>query len=125
MTEGWLLFWIFFGVAAVVVVPLIRAHANDPRYAEHYVYICSTCGSRNNGKSFTRGSIFIEIILWICFLVPGVIYSIWRLTTRNRVCCTCGAAALIPLDSPVGRELAAKYPARLDVPTVKSAGDNR
>jgi len=25
----------------------------------------------------TRGSILIEIVLWLCFLVPGLIYFIW------------------------------------------------
>ena len=73
--------------------------------------ICSTCGSRAGAKTNTKGSIFIEIILWLCFLVPGVIYSIWRLTTRSKVCRSCGAPTLVPVDTPVGRALAAKYPA--------------
>lgn len=67
--------------------------------------ICKTCGFVGKAKKRTKGSIFIEIILWICFLIPGVIYSIWRLTTRAEVCSKCGSTELIPIDSPIGKEL--------------------
>lgn len=73
--------------------------------------ICATCGTQGKPKLETRGSFFIEVILWLCFLVPGIIYSIWRLTTRRPVCKTCGSNQMVPLSSPAGRELAAKYSA--------------
>lgn len=47
----------------------------------------------------------IEVILWLMFLVPGIIYSIWRLTSRHRACAMCGGTGLIPVDSPVGQRL--------------------
>lgn len=47
----------------------------------------------------------IEVILWLMFLVPGIIYSIWRLTSRHQACAMCGGTGLIPLDSPVGQRL--------------------
>jgi hypothetical protein len=68
--------------------------------------ICTTCGTQGDGKTVTRGSIFIELILWVCFLIPGLIYSVWRLTTRRKACRACGSSALVPLDSPVGRKMA-------------------
>lgn len=71
--------------------------------------ICSTCGTCGKAKTVTKGSMGLEFVLWLCFLVPGLIYSIWRLTTRHDVCGACGANSLVPLSSPVGRELAAKY----------------
>jgi len=70
--------------------------------------ICTACGTIGKTKSHTRGSIFIEIILWLCFLIPGLIYSLWRLTTRSKVCKVCGAAQLVPVSSPAGRTLAEK-----------------
>lgn len=70
--------------------------------------ICTQCGSMGDLRKDTRGSIFIEIILWLCFIVPGLVYSIWRLTTRRWVCHTCGSAALVPVDTPVGQQLLAK-----------------
>lgn len=61
---------------------------------------CMTCGTDGPTKTQTRGSVFIEILLWICFLVPGLIYSIWRLTTRSKVCRACGAENIVPLNAP-------------------------
>lgn len=68
-------------------------------------FICATCGSRGTPKATTRGSILIEIILWLCFIIPGLIYSIWRLTTRYNACPTCGSKDMIPVNSPTGKRL--------------------
>jgi hypothetical protein len=51
----------------------------------------------------------IELILWICFIVPGLIYSFWRLSSRYDACSCCGSTALVPVDSPVGRTLAHQH----------------
>ena len=64
---------------------------------------CTACGSRVQGKRVTKGSILIEILLWLCFFIPGVIYSIWRLTSRHEACEVCGSPGLIPFDSPKAR----------------------
>jgi hypothetical protein len=71
--------------------------------------ICAACGSRGTPKTQTKGSIWLEIALWICFLVPGLIYSIWRLTTRQQVCAECGTPGMISVNSPRGRHLAAQF----------------
>lgn len=68
--------------------------------------ICSRCGARGQPKNRVKGSFLIEVVLWLCFLVPGLIYSIWRLTSKAKVCPTCGAEAMIPLNSPMGQKLA-------------------
>jgi len=67
--------------------------------------ICLDCGKIGFPKTVTKGSILIELVLWICFIVPGIIYSIWRLTTRGKACRSCGAGNLVPFDSPRGKEL--------------------
>ena len=64
--------------------------------------ICSECGTVGKAKTVTRGSFFIEIILWLCFLIPGLIYTVWRLTTRHKACAACGSNRLLPLDTPGG-----------------------
>lgn len=71
--------------------------------------ICQSCGTTGKTRTETPGSIFIEIILWFCFLVPGMIYTIWRHTKKHQVCPACGSAAVIPADSPAGRELSMKF----------------
>lgn len=74
--------------------------------------ICAACGTVGAAKSVTKGSLLIEIVLWLCFLIPGVFYSIWRLSTRHKACVACGSQNLIPLDSPVGKQLQSKYAPR-------------
>lgn len=60
---------------------------------------CMTCGTDSVPKVKTDGSLVIEIILWLCFLVPGLIYSIWRSTTKAEVCYSCSSKQLVPLDA--------------------------
>ena len=67
--------------------------------------ICTNCGFRGKAKRITKGSILIEIVLWIMLLVPGLIYSIWRLASRYNGCPQCGAGNMIPIDSPKGHKL--------------------
>jgi hypothetical protein len=73
--------------------------------------ICADCGTVGKGKTVTRGSFLIEIILWLCFIVPGLIYTVWRLTTRGKACSACGGTKLLPLDTPGGKSIAAKFTA--------------
>ena len=67
-------------------------------------YICDTCGAKTEGKKITKGSIWIELILW-CTLMFGWIYSIWRLASRYTGCTKCGSSALVPLGSPKGKAM--------------------
>ena len=52
-------------------------------------FICPDCGFKGEPKHVKDGCIAIEVMLWICFIVPGLIYSIWRVTTRHDVCPEC------------------------------------
>jgi ribosomal protein L40E len=67
--------------------------------------VCKRCGTAAPSKTVIRGSFLIEIILWLCFIVPGIIYTLWRLTTRAKACVTCGSTDLVPQDSPAGKRL--------------------
>lgn len=61
---------------------------------------CTSCGIVAPPKTYTKGSIVLEIALWLLFCGPGLIYSIWRLTSRYKGCSSCGAANMIPPNSP-------------------------
>jgi len=67
--------------------------------------ICTVCGYIGFSKKVTKGSFLMEVALWILFLLPGIIYSIWRLTSRYDACPKCKNASLIPVNSPKGQEL--------------------
>lgn len=67
--------------------------------------ICTRCLVVGQVRRVTRGSLLIELILWLVFIVPGLIYSIWRLTTRYAACKACGSTELVPVSSPRGQQL--------------------
>jgi hypothetical protein len=67
--------------------------------------ICANCGTIGEPVTITKGSFIIELFLWICLIVPGIVYSLWRLTTRGKACRSCRSTNIIPLDSPMGKKL--------------------
>ena len=65
---------------------------------------CTSCGSIGKPKTKTKGSLSLEIILWLCFLIPGFIYSLWRTFDKTKACVSCGNVSLIPTTSPIAQE---------------------
>lgn len=74
--------------------------------------VCTTCGHHGRPVVRTRGSLAIEVLLWLCLLVPGLVYSLWRLSSRSDACESCGATTLVPDTSPIGRRMLAESPGR-------------
>ncbi len=66
-------------------------------------YVCTTCGFYGIPRRITKGHFLIELVLWLAFIVPGLIYTIWRLTTKAWICPTCGGKTLIPEHSPIAQ----------------------
>lgn len=71
--------------------------------------VCTNCGSEGTPKTVTPGSVFIELVLWLCFLIPGIIYSLWRLNKRHAVCSVCGSAAVVPANSEAATRIKKKF----------------
>lgn len=90
----------FVGLLVWLIVVQQRAR---PRATSWY---CPTCGTVGDPVTRTQGAFLIEVVLWCCFLVPGLIYSLWRLSSKQAVCPRCGAPHMIPSDSP--RAIAAR-----------------
>ena len=67
--------------------------------------VCTACGHVGKPKQMTRGSLGIEVVLWLCFLIPGLIYTLWRHGSRYSACPMCRNPAMIPGSSPKGRAL--------------------
>lgn len=51
----------------------------------------------------------VELLLWFFFCLPGLIYSIWRLSAHFEHCRHCGGNSCVPLDSPRGYQLYIHY----------------
>jgi hypothetical protein len=95
--------WLIVGAFAFGVWRLLRNAAGGPSGA---TMICTRCEHQGQAVKRTRGHMAIELVLWLLLIVPGVIYSVWRMSTRHMVCAKCGSAELVPLDTPAGQRLA-------------------
>ncbi len=61
---------------------------------------CPNCGTIGKPKRLTKGSFVIEVFLWLLLIVPGLLYSLWRMTSKQLVCPSCQHPNMIPTDSP-------------------------
>lgn len=95
-------------IVGLIVYAVWRAFAGLFGLSKAPRKFCPACGYLGETPMQTRGHFAIEVVLWLAFLVPGLIYSIWRLSTRRMVCPQCGAHVLIPPDSPVAKAALAK-----------------
>ncbi|MDA8106174.1 MAG: hypothetical protein M0Z71_12455 [Nitrospiraceae bacterium] len=51
---------------------------------------CPNCKYEGIGEYKAKGHFCVEIVLWCCFLLPGIIYSVWRGSSRRWICPQCG-----------------------------------
>ena len=101
----WIIALAIIGILARPIIQGFRKGMAD----DEGKMICPSCGTQGEPETATRGSIWIEIVLWLCLIVPGLIYSLWRLSTRGDVCSACGQKGLIPVNSPNGKRLAKQF----------------
>lgn len=87
--------------------PIPSAIQREPDYYGKGRFICEDCGCIGEPRWFTPGSILVELALWLCFLLPGIIYSVWRMASRRQAC-PCGGK-MIALQSPRGKSLLRDY----------------
>jgi hypothetical protein len=65
--------------------------------------ICTRCGTIGWPQRHTPRSFGLELLLFLLFVIPCLVYGVWRLAARRWVCAACVADALVPIDSPTGR----------------------
>lgn len=101
-----LVHWVIFGVIAYGIWRAFAGVLGKGKGAGEQL-VCTTCGHHGPTVSHTRGSLLLEVVLWCMLIVPGVIYSFWRLSTRGPACSQCGGRSLVPANTPVGKQLLA------------------
>jgi hypothetical protein len=90
------------GVAIFYFFPSGKSKSSmDPKNQ----YICTVCNYIGTPKREAKGSVGVEIVLWIFFIIPGLIYSIWRVSNKTLLCPKCKSDHMIPLDTPMGQKL--------------------
>ena len=67
--------------------------------------LCTQCRTEITPKMETPGHFAIELALWFVFLLPGFIYSIWRLIAKKKICPVCSSTTFVPLNSPAARSI--------------------
>ena len=71
--------------------------------------VCTNCGTQGKPKRETPGSFLIELILWLCMVVPGLIYTIWRISKRHDTCPVCKSSSIVPAGSPAAIRINQKF----------------
>lgn len=99
---------VMVGLAYLLFTAIVGMFAPNGKISESGDMICPNCGTRGTPKSITRGSFGIELLLWLCFLIPGLIYSLWRMSSTQPSCPSCGHIGMIPVNSPNGLLLVKK-----------------
>lgn len=67
-------------------------------------YLCTQCGAQTSAPlKVPPGSPWVALALAVPFVMPGIIYTVWRYSMRRTLCPTCGHAQLIPADAPLAR----------------------
>jgi hypothetical protein len=78
------------------------------------------CGQHGKPKSKAKGSFVIEMFLWslvlLSILIPifllgsvpvAMLYSLWRMTSRSKVCPSCAAPNMVFITSPAAQKILA------------------
>jgi hypothetical protein len=65
-------------------------------------YICKHCGYEGEAKRQKRGSRGVEIFLWTVLLIPGPLYTIWRMTGKSKECPNCERQGFVKSSSDEG-----------------------
>lgn len=55
-----------------------RQEATNPSY------VCLECHTPGRPKTVVGGSALVEIALWLFFIIPGLIYTLWRSSSSSR-----------------------------------------
>ncbi len=75
---------------------LCKACASNPSGVGRYY--CTNCKS-TSPYAPNRGNGWIEVVLYLFYIVPGIIYSIWRRSGNSKICPICKKTSLISAGS--------------------------
>ncbi|QXZ09965.1 hypothetical protein KUF54_01445 [Comamonas sp. Y33R10-2] len=73
------------------------------------VGVCRNCEEIGDVRTQDSGNAYIELALWLCFLVPGIIYSAWRRRNKVQLCGACGSKNLVAARTAAGRKIIGEH----------------
>jgi hypothetical protein len=100
---------VFWGVILFALGCWFWKHVRDGYTGKSSVptHVCSNCRSSIRPEQKKPGTGGVEVLLWLFFIVPGLIYTVWRSGAAYNICPVCQARNPVPLDTPAGKRLAA------------------
>lgn len=95
---------VLFLILAAILLAFFIFTPNDQVYCTQ----CHTTGEFNFSYAFGG---LAELVAWLIFiaismmvtwlaLVPAVLISLWRFSSKKKICASCGSQNIIPSDSP-------------------------
>lgn len=97
---GLFVLFIAYAICMMVFKPNAPEVKNNLTFDKKESSFCTICGYTGVTNTKPKGSTGLEIFLLLCFLIPGIIYAVWRATNRERTCPNCNHNSLIPTSSP-------------------------
>ena len=88
MESGVMIFFI------IVVCIVFAMHVADKIGKKRF---CKQCHNTVQASNKAGGSFIIEVILYLLFIVPGLIYSVWRMSSKRLTCPECGSTDVVHL----------------------------
>lgn len=70
-----------------------------------YDIICKRCRKVGKPRLVTPGNSRKEIVLWICLILPGFVYSMWRSLGKFGVCAACNSDDIESAHTNFGKHL--------------------
>jgi hypothetical protein len=96
------------GFTVLIIALLFKEFSAKSSISSLTQKVCKDCWTISNPtkNKKLRGSPWITLILILFFIVPGIIYMIWRRgDIGNEICAKCRSKNLVPVDSPMGQKI--------------------
>jgi hypothetical protein len=77
----------------------------EPVLLKDVILRCGRCGYIGPAEPQAPGKTWLEGVFWIAFVLPGFLYSMWRLFGRRYLCPRCREVGR-DVTVPVGRKIA-------------------
>ena len=102
MSSDWIGYVAVIGVI-LFIVSRMKAGFDEGANPDDHKMHCIKCGSQAVPNDITKGTMLVEFLLWCLFIIPGLVYSIWRRTNGRKACSVCGSEDLIPTSAPAAQ----------------------
>lgn len=66
---------------------------------------CKECYEVAVPKTVTPGYFIIELVAWCFMVLPGLLYTMYRISNKKKVCAHCGSESVIKADSFLAKKM--------------------